>query len=158
NRPGKRTRLIWRLGLLHHIEALRASIDASYRLFQDDAGTRAHTLAFEWNQKIGEKWVLSPFFRFYHQSQADYYHVTLDGTGIEPNDERTGRSPYFSSDYRVSAFDAYTYGIKLAYFPTDSIGIDLSYERYEMHGQDRVTPGAAYARANVFTIGVNYSF
>lgn len=158
NRPDERVRYVFRLGLLQFLEPLDASINTSYRLFLDDAGLRAHTLAFEWNQKIGDHFVLSPYYRYYHQSEADYYYVNLDNTDIEPNDDRTGRAPFFSSDYRLSNFDAHTYGLKLIYSPTDWLSLDVGYERYVMDGNDSVTPAAAYPTANVFNVGISAHF
>lgn len=158
NRPDERVRYVFRLGLLHFVEKANASINTSYRLFLDDAGLTAHTLGFEWNQKIGDHWVLSPYYRFYHQSEADYYYPNLDDTDIIPNDDRTGRAPYYSSDYRLSNFDAHTYGIKLVYRPTDWLSMDIGYERYVMDGNDNDTPTAAYPTANVFNVGLSANF
>ncbi|MFT4640030.1 MAG: hypothetical protein ACI8T1_003355 [Verrucomicrobiales bacterium] len=158
NRPDERVRLVFRLGLLQYVEPLNGSINTSYRLFQDDAGIRAHTLAVEWNQKMGDTLVLSPYYRFYHQGQADYYYTNLDDVAITPNDDRTGRAPFYSADYRVSGFDAHTYGLKLVYRPTDWLSMDVGYERYVMQGNDSVTPGAAYPKAHVLNLGLSAHF
>lgn len=158
NRPDERVRYVYRLGLLQYLESLDASFNTSYRLFIDDAGLRAHTLSFEWNQKIGDYFVLSPYYRFYHQNEADYYYVNLDNeNGFTPNDERTGRAPFFSSDYRLSNFDAHTYGIKLMFRPKDWLSMDVGYERYVMDGNDK-TPSAAYPTANVLNVGISAHF
>lgn len=158
NRPDERVRYVFRIGLLQYVEFANASVNTSYRLFQDDAGIRAHTFFLEWNQKIGDHIVLSPYYRFYHQSEADYYHPNLDNTDIAPNDDRSGRAPFFSSDYRVSGFDAHTYGIKLVYRPTDWLSMDVGYERYVMYGNDNVTPSAAYPKAHVLNLGISARF
>ncbi len=158
NRPDERVRYVFRLGLLQYLDALDASVNSSYRLFLDDAGLEAHTLMFEWNQKIGDHIVLSPYYRYYHQTEADYYYANLDNSDIVPNDNRTGRAPFFSSDYRLSDFDAHTYGIKLIYRPVDWLTMDIGYERYVMDGNDSRTPSAAYPTANVFNLGIRASF
>lgn len=158
NRPDERLRFVFRLGLLHYVEPLKGSVDAHYRFFRDDAGLEAHTLGIAWNQKIGDKLVITPYYRWYHQSEADYYGVNLDDAPFEPNDDRTGRAPFYSADYRLSNFDAHTFGIEVAWFPTDWLTIDAAYERYAMYGNDHVTRASAYPKANVFTIGARADF
>lgn len=158
NRPDERTRYVFRLGLLQYLDTFEASINTSYRFFLDDAGMRAHTLAFEWNQKLGDRLIVSPYYRYYHQSEADYYYTNLDNTNITPNDNRTGRAPYFSSDYRLSSFDAHTFGLKFIYRPNDWLTMDLGYERYEMNGNDRKTPSEAYPTANILNVGISATF
>ena len=158
NRPDERLRLAFRLGLLRYVELLEGSLNTSYRLFQDDAGLLAHTLSLEWNQKLGDHFVLSPYYRFYRQSEADYYFVNLDDANFQPNDDRTGRPPYYSSDYRLSGLDAHTCGLKLVYRPTVWLSLDLAYERYFMAGNDAVTPSAAYPTANVLNLGFSARF
>ncbi len=158
NRPDERLRTVFRLGLLHYFESLHGSFDGSYRLFQDDRGLRAHTIKLQWNQEIGEKLVISPYYRFYHQDEADYYSVNLDGSDTIPNDERSGQAPFFSADYRLSNFDAHTYGIKAEYQVNDWLMIDAGYERYIMSGNDAVTPSAAYPKAHVINLGLSASF
>ncbi len=158
NRPDERTRYTLRLALLHHFEALRGSFDASYRFFHDDAGIEAHTLEIAWRQKFGDRWVVSPFLRYYVQDEADYYLLSLDGSGIEPDNRRSGDAPYYSSDYRLSKLDAWTFGCKVAYFPFDSLSVDATYERYEMSGRDSRTPGEVYPHADTLTLGLHLHF
>ena len=158
NRPDERMRFVMRLGLLQYVESLHGSFDASYRLFQDDRGLRAHTIKLQWNQEIGDKLVISPYYRFYHQDAADYYSVNLDGSDTAPNDDRGGRAPFFSADYRLSNFDAHTYGIKAEYQVNDWLMIDAGYERYIMSGNDSSTPSEAYPKANVLNLGMSASF
>ena len=158
NRPDERLRIVFRLGLLQYFEPLNGSFEGSYRLFQDDRGLRAHTINLQWNQEIGDRLIISPYYRFYHQDEADYYSVNLDNSDVTPNDDRSGRAPYFSSDYRLSNFDAHTYGIKLEYELNDWLTIDAGYERYVMSGNDDVTPSAAYPKAHVINLGLSASF
>ena len=158
NRPDERLRVAFRAQILHYFEAPDAGIEASYRYFHDDAGINAHTFKLAWNQNVGEHLVISPYFRYYRQSAADYYHVTLDGTNIDPNDDRTGDSPYYSADYRVSRLEAITLGLKLIYMPNTHWNFDIGVEHYEMFGKDSVTPDAAYPKALIYNIGGSYRF
>lgn len=158
NRPDERMRYVFRLGLLQYVEALRGSFEGSYRLFQDDRDLRAHTLKLQWNQEIADSLVISPYYRFYHQDAADYYAVNLNDAAFEPNNDRSGRAPYYSADYRLSNLDSHTYGIKLSYRPTDWLSLDAAYERYVMSGNDSVTPSAAYPKAHVVNLGFTARF
>ena len=158
NRPDERARFVLRLGLVQYFESLNGSLNGSYRFFQDDRQLRAHTFLLEWNQKLGDKLVISPYYRFYHQDEADYYSVNLDHSDLVPNDDRTGQAPYFSSDYRLSNFDAHTYGLKVVYSHTDWLSLDAAYERYVMSGNDDSTPSAAYPKAHVLNLGITARF
>lgn len=68
------------------------------------------------------------------------------------------RPAYFSADYRLSEFDAFTCGIGARVKWGEHFTIDLAYKRYEMHGLDGVSPQAVYPSANVFTIGCGLWF
>lgn len=68
------------------------------------------------------------------------------------------RPSYYSSDYRLSEFQAFTYGIGAQVRIAEHFTIDLAYKRYEMHGLDRVTPSSAFPSANIFTIGCGVWF
>jgi len=68
------------------------------------------------------------------------------------------RPTYFSSDYRLSEFQAFTFGVSGQVRIAQHFTIDLGYRRYEMQGLDSVTPRSAYPSANVFTIGCGVWF
>ncbi len=153
NRPSKREKVIGYLGLTRFFEEWNGGLDSSYRAFWNDHGSTSHTISLEWFQKIGSRVTLRPGFRFYDQSAADYYFVTLDDTNIVPSGIPNGMAPYYSADYRLSAFRAYTYGLKMIVEATEWLHFDIAFERYEMKGRDGVTSQSAYPDANVFTVG-----
>jgi hypothetical protein len=66
--------------------------------------------------------------------------------------------PYYSSDFRVSAFRSYNTGLKLIWNPTPALQFDALLERYEMRGRDGVTPASAYVRATVLTLGARFAW
>lgn len=68
------------------------------------------------------------------------------------------RPDYFSADYRLSEFQAFTYGLSLHLKVCEHFGVDLAYKRYEMQGLDGVTPDSTYPSANVFTLGFGVPF
>jgi hypothetical protein len=92
------------------------------------------------------------------QKQADFYMLTLDDSGIEPSDQPTGQGSYYSSDYRLSEFQATTYGLKLTYFHRSDLSFDFAYDRYNMKGTDGFTDHRVYPEAEVITVGFQWGF
>ncbi len=144
--------------IAHYLENVRAGIESSLRLFHDDQGINSTTLEAAWRQRVGEHLVIGPLVRWYRQTAADYYHPNLDNTSIVPEIEPDATTPFYSSDYRLSAFDATTLGAKAVYTINEHWGFDVAYERYTMRGRDGVTSRSAYATANILTFGGHFTF
>ena len=146
-RPDQRDKEVVFVSLLHYVDALRGSAEASYRFYDDSFGIQAHTLTLTWHQKLGEQLTVSPMLRWYEQTEADFYGVDFSG----PHD-------FYSSDYRLSALRALGYGIKVVWRPSPQWSVDLGVERYEQEGTDGITPSEAYPVANVISGGVRLWF
>lgn len=159
NRPNERDKGIALLALNRAFPDLHGALDATYRFYRDSFGTRAHTFDVSWFQRIGEKLILRPSLRVYEQTAADFYHYDLDTTSLAPlsGGPRPG-GPFYSSDFRLSAFRSTNYGLKAIVNLTDSLTLDVAVERYEMRGRDGVTPASAYCKANIVTAGLKYSW
>jgi hypothetical protein len=155
SRPDRRDKQIAYLALTRAIDSLNASAELSYRYYHDSFGIDAHTVGLTWFQKLGSKVVLAPTFRFYNQSAADFYAVSFPGDPTTPNG---GAPRHYSADYRLSDFDAFTYGVSLLWRVRDNVHLDFNYKRYEMFGNDGNTPKDAYPSANVFGIGFRVWF
>lgn len=158
NRPDSREKTILFTQVARHLEGMHASVEASVRFYTDSHGIDSDTLEFAWLQKLGEHVVVSPFVRYYRQGQADFYHVDLDATSIVPVPEPDGSAPYYSSDYRLSKFDATTLGLKVTYRRDERWSADVAWERYEMRGRDGVTSASAYITADILTGGISLWF
>ncbi len=158
NRPDARDRWIVLAAVNRTLPKLNAAVDASYRLHHDTFGVTSHTFNLEWYQKLGGKLILRPSVRWYAQSAADFYHVTLDGTLIIPTSVPTGKGPYYSADYRLSKMHTLTYGLKLVWTPGWRWQFDAALEKYEMRGSDAVTSATAYPQATIFTTGLRFVF
>lgn len=158
NRPGARSRRGGYLNIRHFFEGARASLDASYRFFDDNHGIASHTLEFAWLQRVGARLVVRPSLRSYRQGAADYYHPDLDATPLSPSPQPNPTGPFYSSDYRLSAFDATTVALKLIHALGEHWSVDATYERYVMRGRDSITAISAYPRAGLITIGINTWF
>jgi len=184
NRPGHRVRAVTWLGLNHYVKSIDGALEASFRVGTDSWGLTSETLSVAWFQKLGRRITVSPLFRFYHQSAADFYAVRFtgdpsnpyggpysvlpDGSLLFPTDPgypgggQIGNVPawpnYYSADYRLSQMNTYTYGLSIEAKVTDWASVIVSYKRYRMVGTDGVTWQSAYPQANVISAGLNVWF
>ncbi len=158
NRPDSRTRWIALVAMNHAYPQVNGAVDASYRFSHDDFGVSSNTFALEWLQKLGAKVILSPSIRYYQQSAANFYFLTLDGTSILPPTIPPGQPPFYSADYRISKLQTLSYGLKLVWTPTAAWQLDVALEKYDMRGRDGITSPTAYPEANIFTVGAKFSF
>jgi hypothetical protein len=190
SRPRHRFKQSGLVSLTHFFTPANASLEGSYRLYHDDWGIWANTLSLTWFQKLGKRVTLSPTFRYYWQSAADFYSPGFHGVSFDqyaggtqvafedgvfvgfagdPGYPAPGtpgvqfvnvpaRPAYYSSDYRLSEFQAFTYGVGAQVQIIEHFSVELAYKRYVMEGLDNVTPRSAYPSANIFTIGCSVWF
>ena len=161
NRPNKRKIFIFYSELSRYIESLKAGIHLNYRYFQDDHDLIGHTFEIEGSRRLGEKWMLSPRYRFYTQNQTSFYSAEIRkpeffNTYMTSPNPSVG--PFYSADHRLSAFDSHTMGLKASCFLNDSIHLDLSYDRYLTEGRDGITDNRLYPEANIFTVGLQWEY
>jgi hypothetical protein len=169
-RPAHRFDQIAHVGLTHFVKRLNAGVEGSYRFYHNEYGVFSHTVSLSWLQKLGANIVLSPVFRFHHQSAADFYNAQFTGDPSFPNGidwdaagfPGVGVAPAFpgnySADYRLSRLNSFTYGLGITWKIKDRISLDAAYKRYVMEGLDGVTSQSAYPSANVFTVGLRAWF
>lgn len=153
NRPDERDKWIGYAVYNHAVTEWHGAAEASYRLYHDSFGITSHTVALAWFQELGPQVILSPTLRYYQQTAADFYHVSLDGSTITPGVMPNPAGPFFSADYRLTKLDTLTYGLKLIWTLNKSCQFDVAWERYEMKGRDGVTSASAFPRANIITAG-----
>lgn len=79
---------------------------SSYRFYSDDWGIRSHTAQIEIPIKISQNFTLYPSYRFYNQTSADYF---------AKKDHHLSTSPYYTSDYDLSKYDAHQFGFGVRY-------------------------------------------
>lgn len=118
-----------------------------YRYYTDDWGIDSHTAKIELPVKVGRGFTVYPSYRYYTQTQADYF------AGYN---EHLSTAEYYTSDYDLSDFNANQYGIGVNYtdiftkFHIWNFGmksIDLEYNRY-----DRNTS----FNANIFAVSFKF--
>ena len=107
SRPGQRTRksAYWENRVAWNSQLSTA---LSLRYMSDDWGVRSDTaqLHLRWSLSNGERYI-EPTFRWYRQTAADFYTPFILDTGKLT-------AGYESSDSRLGAFHALTYGVKYA--------------------------------------------
>lgn len=162
NRPDSRLRQVLQLGARHYFTAADAAIDGTLRLSYDDYGIFSQTLRIEWRQSIGDRFDVIPFFRYYHQNEADFFVNTLNNLGSgTPSAEPDGSGPNYSADYRLSSLTAISCGLKVNWRINDHFTASAAYERYVMDGtggRNDVSPDAAYPSADIWTFGIQAEF
>ena len=102
-------------------------LDVSYRYMTDDWGIDSHTLDTKLFLPLGDTRYIEPHIRFYTQSEADFYRVSLlDGEPL----------PQFASaDYRLGNFDAITAGLKYGWRTSSGRDFAVRLEYYRQEGE-----------------------
>jgi hypothetical protein len=98
----------------------RIIVRAFYRYYTDDWGVKAHTLNLEAPIKINPFFSVSPFYRYYVQTAADYF-APYGAHGLSEQ--------FFTSDYDLSEFNSHFLGAGFRYLPTKGV---LGVKRWTM--------------------------
>lgn len=102
-----------------------------YRYYSDDWGINSHTASIEVPIKLGNKFTIYPSYRFYTQTEADYF---------APYNEHLSTSEFYTSDFDLSDFDSNQYGFGITYtdifakahiFKFGLKSIDLKFYQYD---------------------------
>jgi len=149
-RPRHRNTEVFYAAWTQFVTPLNGSYEFSYRYFHDTYGISANTAELDWHQKIGKRIVISPRFRYYIQDAADFYCLLVPDYDNLP--------AFYSSDYRLSAFESYAFGVDITWRIQKHLSLDAGYMRYMMVGLDGVTSQSAYPQANLFTLGMRLWF
>lgn len=163
NRPHHKFRQVAYLSFQHYFPPVLGALETSYRFHHDDFGVFAHTLSLQWNQKLGRRIIVSPQFRFHHQSAADFYGPSFPGDpscppGLDPSCPPVAIAQHYSADYRLSELETFTYGIQISARVHKHASLAFGYKRYEMIGLDGRTSQDQYPQAHVFTGGFTIWF
>ena len=122
----------WVLGVRYRrfLDSVGAALHADYRYYRDDWGIESQTLHASWYQDVWGDFRIVPNVRYYSQSEADFWRP-VDDFAL-PLDTAQ------SSDFRLSAYGAFTFGLKgILRQPTWSVTV----------GADRYVSGAKYGLA-----------
>lgn len=145
----------------HHFGALDATSRASWRIYRDSWGVRAHTLALEWVQELPGGLTLTPLVRLHTQTAARFYQDAVPGSSIFAPNPPAG-AEHYSQDQRLSNFGARTLGVKLAAQLGRDWVVDVKFERYSQRASwsllGRGSPHLAPFDARSVQLGAAYSF
>lgn len=79
-------------------------VHLSYRYYWDDWGIRSNTFDIKYRMELGGHGYLQPEFRYYTQTEADFFrYFLLDGAPLPD---------HASADYRLAEMDGTTVGVK----------------------------------------------
>ncbi len=125
SRPDMRNQVSWLTRYRHHFESVGGTLHGNYQFYIDDWDLSSHQFEVAWYQGVFQWLRLIPSFRYYSQSQAEFY---------APFFESRPSSGHWSSDYRLSPFGALSFRIRSeTRFTTWRIGwlASIAYERYD---------------------------
>lgn len=119
-----------------------STLDASYRHFWDTWGIRSKTVDVAWRFPTGRGTSVQPHVRWYNQTAADFY---------EPFLVRGSELPvYASADSRLTAFDAYTFGLNFSVPVMQGSHLKASTEYYFQKGDG--SPPEAFGALRDFNL------
>ncbi|MCZ6606351.1 MAG: DUF3570 domain-containing protein [Alphaproteobacteria bacterium] len=125
-RPSTRNQFTWLTRYRHHLSAFNGTLHLDYRFHADDWSINSSTFDIAWYQDLLWGIQIIPSFRYYSQSEADFY---------EPVYLAPKANEKYSSDYRLSPYGAISYRLKAEVTQEIAGGIlivgSLSYERYD---------------------------
>jgi len=118
------------LGLrLNYFAGDKVIIRAYYRFYIDDWGLRSHTASLELPVKITPFFSITPFYRYYVQSAANYF---------APYEQHTRSDHYYTSNYALSGFSSHFFGTGFRLAPPGGIfgtRLDMMEIRYGHYTQ-----------------------
>jgi hypothetical protein len=105
-RPREKFQWAWLTQYVRHFGSLNdAALHADYRFTADTFGINSHTVELSWHQPIVDDWQVIGRFRYYSQDSADFYQPVFNGN--------PANYKYYSNDYRLAGFGAFSGGLKL---------------------------------------------
>jgi uncharacterized protein DUF3570 len=151
-RPGNRTEAAWLVRYRRAFNHPEASLHLDYRYARDSWGIASNTFDASWYQSFADGWQLIPSVRYYSQQQASFYAPFFLDSGAQR---------FYSSDYRLGTFGAFSANINLrkrfAHWEL-SAGVERYHAAtdYALGGSDSADPAVvSYTRA---FIGLDYLF
>ena len=160
-RPRRRTQHRLLLRWNHHFPGTTSTLRSSWRWTDDSFGIRSHTLGLEFVQPLPGDVTVTPSLRLYTQGAARFYVDADPASEPFPPNPPAG-AEWFSLDHRLSAFGAWTLGLKLGWQLDDRWQADVKVERYEQRGAWRVggsgSPDLAPFRARMIQVGLSHRF
>jgi hypothetical protein len=162
-RPSERRQTALLLRWNHHFAGDGSTLRTSYRAYNDSWQVKASTLQLEWVKPVGGGVSLAPLLRYYTQSAASFYSDPVyDATLGAPFPVGWDANAYNSPDQRLSAFGAFTLGLKLQWAVDELWTFDLKGEAYQQRGEWRAggegSQGLEPFKARMLQVGISRKF
>ena len=162
-RPSERRQTALLLRWNHHFAGDGSTVRTSYRAYNDSWQVKASTLQLEWIKPVGGGVSLAPLLRYYTQSAASFYtDPVYDTTLGAPFPVGWDATAYNSPDQRLSAFGAFTLGLKLQWAVDALWTFDLKGEAYQQRGEWRAggegSQGLEPFKARMLQVGISRKF
>ena len=125
----------------------RAAFGFEYRRYNDTWNINAYNLDLSYTHPLGQHWILDLRYRFYSQSDADFYADLFPAENFQT---------YMGRDKELSEFTTHTFGVKVSYeldtgwsrnwLEKASVSlawdlIQLDYDNFRDARRDDLTPG-----------------
>jgi hypothetical protein len=131
----------------HFVEPWNGALNLDYRYYNDSFGVHSQTFEMAWHQNIGSGFRVTPFIRYYRQSEAEFF-TPVDDFSLPLTIAQ-------SSDHRLGQFDANTYGLRSEIKFSDW-KVRLSYMQYD--SEDGPDSHPANVNFSVFSLGLEWRF
>lgn len=152
SRPDQRTQWDWTVRYRKSLTEYNAALHLDYRYYTNDWEVDSHTVEAAWYQNFAEHWQVAPQVRWYTQTDSAFYQIYFE------NPRNDG---FYSSDYRLSAFDAVSAKLKLSRFFGFG-ALHVSFETYSSDagtGRNELSAGSpALVDFTHVTAGIDYKF
>ena len=154
-RPDHRRIFTWLTRLNVYVPRPDATAKLAYRYLADSFGDDSHMLEASWLQALPAGFTLTPTVRYLTQSAARFYHDPPFPEGRVPGEP-------FTADARLSAFGAFTLGLRIAKALPHGITVDFAANFYRQRGDWRLgghgSPGLAEFSARWIEFGLAKRF
>ena len=140
-RPNTRNQWVFNTRYIQYVRPLDAALHLGYRFYNDDWGIDAHTFDADWRQPLGGGWSVTPRFRYYSQSAADFYQPYFLFHQAIPITGELGRldwdklpARHFSSDHRLSGYGVLSGGLTVSKALGKAVSLEAGFEYYTHEG------------------------
>jgi len=140
-RPNTRNQWVFNTRYIHYVPPLNAALHLGYRFYNDDWGIDAHTFDADWRQPLGDGWTVTPRFRYYSQSAADFYRPYFLFRQAIPVTGELARldwdklpARHFSSDHRLSGYGVLSGGVTVSKALGKAVSLEAGFEYYTHEG------------------------
>ena len=103
--PNRRIKIPFGMRLNYYINEY-VVLRSYYRHYADDWGIDSNTLQFELPIRLNLSWKLTPIYRFYNQTAANYF---------APYNAHSSTQDFYTSDYDLSKFTSHQWGMSIGY-------------------------------------------